>query len=463
MFTSDTMNQFFFSNPIFVTITLWALKSIWPTNFKKIIPAVFFSLKLLEKLLEVLWILLDNNHTQTYKKYQLERSRLAVKTIDSETEDYILNANQTEYCEHLREKFLIDTPELHFEDVTIDSKETDIPAERFPGIYHVISGKKYKRDVVSFHVPYTGDINLLRYRPANRFTLSGSFNINTIGNALIFDYINFNDDAEAIKKEYDTHVGQMIGIYNYLKTDCEEFNNALLEYVNSVFNRRKEHLLKKKDLLVAIGVPLKHKEGLTGTFSIPTPKTREKITVKPIVTAKGFEPEPTLNIENYSIILKLINDMGKNFERMPSIYVGKHEEDLRDHILMMLDPNFEYGSASGETFNKSGKTDIQLRYNSSVVFIAECKFWDGEKSYFKTIDQLLGYLTWRDSKTSVILFVKNKDFSTVLMTVKEVTKNHPNYLSEKRANDETWYNYIFCLPTDRNKEIRMAVQLFHLP
>ncbi len=133
----------------------------------------------------------------------------------------------------------------------------------------------------------------------------------------------------------------------------------------------------------SLGVPLQRKSTTTNTFSVPKPKLKEKIKIsKPIVTEKGFKPEPTLNEDSFRHILKLINDVGKNFERMPSVYKGKGEEDLRDHILMTLDPNFELGSASGETFNKSGKTDIQLRYDSSVIFIAECKFWSGAGRYY---------------------------------------------------------------------------------
>ena len=148
---------------------------------------------------------------------------------------------------------------------------------------------------------------------------------------------------------------------------------------------------------------------------------------------------------------------------MPSVYIGKGEEDLRDHILMTLDPNFEFGSASGETFNKSGKTDIQLRYESSVVFIAECKFWSGEKNYFATIDQLLGYLTWRDTKASVIIFVKQKDFSAILKKVETESDKHPNFLSFVNMSDENWFNYRFHIPGDKNREVKLAIQLYHLP
>lgn len=208
---------------------------------------------------------------------------------------------------------------------------------------------------------------------------------------------------------------------------------------------------------------MKKKEGVAETFSVPNPKLKDKIIVKPIVYEKDFKPEPALDDNNYKKILKIINDVGKNFERLPSTYKGKGEEDIRDHILLILDPNFELGSAGGETFNKIGKTDISLRYDSSVVFVAECKYWKGEKTYLKTIDQLLGYLTWRNSKVAVINFVQNNEFSDVLEKVKISTKTHPNYLKELNSNDETWFNYKFHLNGDRNRELDLAVISFHLP
>ncbi|MNY31252.1 hypothetical protein D3C86_1654080 [compost metagenome] len=105
-----------------------------------------------------------------------------------------------------------------------------------------------------------------------------------------------------------------------------------------------------------------------------------------------------------------------------------------------MDPNFELGSAGGETFNTVGKTDISLRYESSVVFIAECKYWKGEKSFLKTIDQLLSYLNWRDSKTAIINFVQNKEFTDVLSKIKLSVKDHPNFLKELGTTDQTWFN-----------------------
>jgi hypothetical protein len=226
---------------------------------------------------------------------------------------------------------------------------------------------------------------------------------------------------------------------------------------------RKQQILKKNNLMASLGFPIKKKEGVAETFSVPNPKLKEKIIVKPIVYESEFKPEPSLDEHNYYKILKIINDVGKNFERLPSTYKGKSEEDIRDHILLILDPNFELGSAGGETFNKIGKTDISLRYDSSVVFIAECKYWKGEKVFLKTLDQLLGYLTWRNSKVAIINFVQNNEFTDVLNKVKTSITIHPNFLNELNPCDETWFNYKFHLNGDRNRELDLAVISFHLP
>ncbi len=111
-------------------------------------------------------------------------------------------------------------------------------------------------------------------------------------------------------------------------------------------------------------------------------------------------------------------------ERHPAIYGGKDEETLRDHFLMVLSPHFQ--STTGETFNKAGKTDILIRHERQNVFVAECKFWGGMKGFHATIDQLLGYLTWRDSKAAVISFVRNKELNPVLETIGKETAKHPS-------------------------------------
>lgn len=400
-----------------------------------------------------------------FRNYVQDLEDRLLREIDSQEENYILNVNIDDYAAHIESKYKIDTPSLKFDDVSLDSVEKDIPSSRFPQYDFIGIGEKYyRKEVFIYHIPYTGNVNILQYRPNPLTLTSTEVPIDDRQQCLLIEIVNFYNDPNRIKQEYEQQLNYIKPNYNYLLANCDEYNNGLLSKIKMHVQNRKEKLLSKNNLMASLGVPIRNRENVAKTFSVPKPRLKEKIVIsKPIVKDSKYVPEPTLNEDDYKKILKIINDVGKNLERMPSTYIGKGEEDIRDHILMVLDPNFELGSATGETFNKKGKTDICLRYDSSVVFIAECKYWKGEKAFSKTIDQLLGYLTWRNSKVAIINFVQNAEFTDVLNKIKASITTHPNYLRYINDSTESWFNYKFHLPGDRNREIDLAVISFHLP
>jgi hypothetical protein len=121
------------------------------------------------------------------------------------------------------------------------------------------------------------------------------------------------------------------------------------------------------------------------------------------------------------------------------------------------------GAASGETFNFTGKTDILIRVEGRNIFIAECKFWSGPKAFIETIDQLLGYPSWRDTKAAVIIFSRNRDFTAVLSSIEEAANSH---LHKKRGpvkEGETRLRYVFGNPGDHNREVILTVMAFNVP
>ena len=392
----------------------------------------------------------------------LERTKSSVRyAIENETDDYVLNVNEETYLDHLVDRLTVELLDIDTNGIYISSHETEIPAEQFPGDFNVIYGKSYKKDIITYHIPFTGNRDLLKCAPRPRIMWSMPVTIEN--NEIRFEIINFRDDPEHIKREAMGNIQNIMTNYEHMRKQVAAFNGTLRQEAKKVFDARKVHLLKKNDVLSSLGVPIKRKAGVSDTFAVPAKKVKPRITIeKPNVHEKGYKPEPSLNEEVYNSILQIIHDVGKQFERLPSTYSGKDEEQLRDHLLLMLEPNFE-GSATGETFNKNGKTDILLRHEGSNVFIAECKFWSGEKAYLATIDQLLGYLTWRDSKAAIVLFVSNKDFTNVLQTVKTATTTHRNYLRAYGEHDETWLRYGIHLEGDSNREVKVAVMLFHIP
>lgn len=374
--------------------------------------------------------------------------------INKQTDDYILNVNKDEYISHLVSTYTIAPLEIHSDQLSVSTAERLIPAEMHPRSFYVHDGKSYPKDVFTFHLPFAGQAELLKIR-ASTFSMSAP-RIVVSGQEITFEMINFNMDAQSIKREADSTVSQLVAQNTYLTRDLNAFNSSIEQIVNQAFDARKAQLLKKNDLISALGVPVRKSASTPATFAVPAKRTPAIQTKpKPIVTEKGYKPEPALDDSIYQQILKITHDVGKQFERLPSTYAGKEEEHLRDHFLLILEPNFE-GSATGETFNKAGKTDILLRHDGSNVFVAELKYWRGKKVYLDTITQLLSYLTWRDSKAAIIVFVPNKDFSSVLGTIEQATGEHPNYLGFVSNQEPGWYQYRFHINGDRNREVKLT-------
>ena len=81
----------------------------------------------------------------------------------------------------------------------------------------------------------------------------------------------------------------------------------------------------------------------------------------------------------------------------------------------------------------------------------------------ETIDQLLGYTSWRDTKVAVIIFNRNKDFSRVLTSIHETAKTHANFKRELSGSTETVFRYCFAHKDDKNRELFLTLLAFDVP
>ena len=154
--------------------------------------------------------------------------------------------------------------------------------------------------------------------------------------------------------------------------------------------------------------------------------------------------------------------MAHVLERSPKAFYNLDEEGLRTHFLVQLNGHYE-GQATGETFNFHGKTDILVRSGDRNIFIAECKFWGGPAKLTDTIEQLLGYLSWRVSKTAILVFNRNRNFSNVLAAIPQTVMAHPNSRLDDGKRGETGFRYRFRHKDDPAKLLHLTVLAFDVP
>lgn len=383
-----------------------------------------------------------------------ERLAQEVKAADR---DYLLNVNETQFIEHLVGRWTVTPLELNFDGVSVSDYEKDIPAERHPENFCLALHRddSFPRHVVCYHIPFSGDAQLLQCRPSTMRMWSEDVSIGA--GCVNFEIIDWYNKPEDVKRTADQILTNIKVNAGHVRDDVNAFNSTMRATVQSLVANRKKQLLTQLNTLAALGVPVRQAGNVPVTFAVPIhPRTP---IVRPSAPSQAFRPEPTLDVENYDSILGMIHDYGVEMERHPSIYTGKDEEALRDHFLMMLSPHFQ--STTGETFNKSGKTDILIRHEGKNAFVAECKFWRGVKAFHGTIDQLLGYLTWRDSKAAVVCFVDNKELNPVLEQVAAETPRHPCFIKDFGKKADGWFQYEFHLKDDPSRGVKLAVLCFH--
>lgn len=335
---------------------------------------------------------------------------------------------------HKREEFHRNLGDIQFEFETIIVKMPIIPNEKLDTILSLQS---------------------------SLFSLSGKPKVNCAQ-----DTISFNLDIKGYGFEYnENQIATIINkkkdeIYEWIRRKNDDIlkeNKILKSEIRIFIETRKQKLAednkKMKRLMQTMNMPLRNEENEL--------KRRIKLSPKPLIRKIKVAPsrkiEYELDKDLVMNIISFIDNQGRQFESTPATFKIFKEEDFRNTLLVNLNSIFE-GKATGETFCKKGKTDIYLNMDKGRILIFECKIWAGKSKYNKAIDQLQRYLTWRSNFGIIITFVKRKNFSNVLKTIEDLTKEHPTFKSSFKILSETHFESMHT----HEEDIYKIVEIHHL-
>lgn len=281
------------------------------------------------------------------------------------------------------------------------------------------------------------------------------------GTVLAFQFWSDKPEADEFKRAFEAWLKNVQQYLQWQRETFGSFNDDLAVSVRNVIADRRAKLLHNQNLVAGLGITLKRNPGNIATFVAPEVK-RKLAPRLPPASGGAFAPEPVLDEAEYQHILDVPENMVRVMERSPKTFHNIDEEALRTHFLVQLNGQYE-GQATGETFNYTGKTDILVRSGERNIFIAECKFWSGPAKLTETVDQLLGYLAWRDSKAAILLFNRNKDFSKVVAAIPDTMQAHSNFQRFEGKRGLTGFRYAFRHKDDAAKILHLTVLAFDVP
>lgn len=394
------------------------------------------------------------------------------RDLSSEVLNYdsniVASSTEEQLYSYFYQKALISSPQLRANEAYMEEEPREINIRAVRRDWGDDELVEYQKKALEFTVcvPFEGSGSLLRFRPSSyTFSLSGqNADVQIRGSCICLTYKAEISNADDLKRLYEGDVSTLAQNFKALERDIDNLNQNLPSLIRQKVAERKKQVDTNKSVISGITLPIKRRSDVPATYSIPEVRRKPEISLKPLT---GQKPEPTLPEDEYEHILMIIRDMSVAMERSPSTFSKLKEPEIRDFFLILLNGHYQ-GMATGETFNGEGKTDILIRYQNANAFIGECKFWKGKKELTDAIDQLFGYVTWRDTKTAIIIFHKEGNLSSVLKQIDTIFQEHPNYKSKHLLqsavlkSDPAVFSYKLTHPADTGKEVIVSVLAYQV-
>ena len=372
---------------------------------------------------------------------KLTNEEICNSSLD-DLEDYFLNEFKLNLIE-------VET-DINF--ITHDAQETKVkqynPWYRRGG-YH--EKEYYIVDVYKIidKIPFEGDVDLLYLHPSH--SIMSKFEVDNIINPteekegqIIFSQTYERNSItsqenmiEFITREFNSKFSSYFQMINYINNDIHNFNSTL----ESTIKKHLEERLKKAEdylkLREKLNIPLALNNNAPNIKPVRLKKVKKNKNSS-LPKLKSSPIEYGISDDDYNNIKNIINLSCISMEKAARTFCKLHEEELRDVILASLNTHY-MGSATGETFNKRGKTDIHIPFENKSAYIGECKIWTGQGLFTEAIDQLFSYMRWRDTKTSLIIFNKTrKDFSKILSTIDTILSEHNLCINKMKISNNEW-------------------------
>jgi hypothetical protein len=367
-----------------------------------------------------------------------------IKSIDlSDIDNINVIANDIYHSNHLTPIAILDT--------TRRVENREVP------LYDYLHQRWFEaeRDVYCFKVSFRGTWKLLEYHGfTSRYE---EVEANVSEDYLEFEVINEHNDLKAVSKEYRSVMDWIEWNINIVNNEVEDFNSSLSGSIVSGIKSRIDYLTKRNIEEDELGLPPLESDG--GPIDIP-------IVIEPPLELY-FEPFEFSSERQYRIgdrvfdnLMAAIYRTAHSMEQHPSSF-DLDEESLRDHILSLVE-GWSSLHGTGESFNGAGKTDILFTYREHNVFIGECKIWKGIAYVSEGLDQLESYLSWDDTKASLIVFYKNKsDTTTAIDELDSSIRSRYNYVKMVKESDRG-HRYEMTHPRDSSRKYILETCFFDL-
>lgn len=387
--------------------------------------------------------------------------QMVEQQVNKIEQDQFLATPEEDLVRHVTSSLTMEPLAIYEDRTTQRAQETRVDVSRdttrsfLPHSSRTVAGVE-----VVINLPFTGDIRLWKISP-NSVYLAPRPHGQVVGDGVQMVFAFPSDESpERAKRHVDENLQYIREALAAQRQILDQYHAQMPKTVLSVIAGRRGRLARNNGILQALNIPLHPRAGVP--VIAPLQVNKRIVTPLPPPPQGGFKPEPGISDAVFENILTIIRHQGRTYEATPATFAKLNEEELRDVVLANLNSFFE-GAATGETFRGAGKTDLRIEAEDRAAFVGECKVWKGGEQLLAAVDQLLGYLTWRDCKAAIILYNKhNKGFADIQAQIPAVMIRHPRFMKPADLPHAGEWRFILRSKDDDARLVHCHVFAFNL-
>ena len=386
------------------------------------------------------------------------------KAVEAEPESSLMQADEEAWADALAHHYAADCPVLKTNDVWQEPPSDttmDVSGDRGRDIFYTEAVRSCPAYRIVVHLPFEGDAAVFGLQPS-------TFSLNPprgeVGKGELRLTITFPQDSpRPVDPEAQRFIGSVQQFLEWARSDIDWFNAQLRQQALAAIAGRRQRVSRRDEELADSTIPVRRAGQEGAKTFIADVLVRRPAPSLPQTRSDDTPPtlEPTLGDKVFEHVLGVVRQQTLLFEQHPKTYAAMGEEDRRNVILSGLATH--YSGFTAETDNQGGHTDILARYENRNLFIAECKFWTGEKGFVKTVDQIVGYTGWRDTKLAVVMFVRQRGMTAILAKGRKALESHAQFVAWKAAASETEFRATVRWPDDDERLADLNVFFVHTP
>lgn len=247
--------------------------------------------------------------------------KAVLENISSEPATRILQENREVFLNSVIKDYVIQVPEINFEDVSVDDYDQEINIFDAANGIDLGGSRKEIEQIVVYQLPLIGNPKILLYKPTAG--LPWELEVIIKANVLCFE-LPLREEAESVKNTANGIISNIREQLADLGNDIEAYNIRLRKEAAEAYDNRKKYLINKEAKLAELGLPKKKVGEVPKKVVIDLPESSVKRPDTEVPNSVPSERKPPREAERYDVALSFAGEDREYVKRVYEYLKGQN-------------------------------------------------------------------------------------------------------------------------------------------